>query len=54
MSEADWDRCADPAPMLELLRGRASDRKLRPERVWRWCSGIRENSTAAAGFSTCC
>jgi hypothetical protein len=29
MTEAEWDACADPTPMLEVLRGRASDRKLR-------------------------
>ncbi len=29
MTEAEWLACADPMPMLEFLRGRASDRKLR-------------------------
>src|SRR3954449_3448127 len=29
MTEAEWLACADPMPMLELLRGEASDRKLR-------------------------
>jgi hypothetical protein len=29
MTEADWLACTDPAPLLELLRGKASDRKLR-------------------------
>jgi hypothetical protein len=29
MTEADWLTCTDPAPMLEYLRGRAGDRKLR-------------------------
>jgi hypothetical protein len=29
MTEAEWDACADPMKMLESLRGRASDRKLR-------------------------
>jgi hypothetical protein len=29
MTEADWLACAEPEPMLEHLRGRASDRKLR-------------------------
>jgi hypothetical protein len=40
MTEAEWLTGADPGPMLELLRGRASDRKLRlfacacVRRVW--------------------
>jgi hypothetical protein len=29
VTEADWDACADPTPMLDFLRGKASDRKLR-------------------------
>jgi hypothetical protein len=29
MTEAEWLACTDPTPMLEFLRGRASDRKLR-------------------------
>jgi hypothetical protein len=29
MTEAEWLGCEDPTPMLEFLRGRASDRKLR-------------------------
>src|SRR5262249_4592729 len=29
MTEAEWLTCADPAPMLEFLRDKASDRKLR-------------------------
>jgi len=29
MTEAEWLACVDPTPMLEFLRGRASDRKLR-------------------------
>jgi hypothetical protein len=29
MTEAEWLACTDPAPMLEFVRGKASDRKLR-------------------------
>jgi hypothetical protein len=29
MTEADWNACTDPQPMLEFLRGKASERKLR-------------------------
>jgi hypothetical protein len=29
MTEAEWLACADPRPMVEFLRGKASDRKLR-------------------------
>ena len=29
MTEADWLGATDPKPMLEFLRGKASDRKLR-------------------------
>jgi hypothetical protein len=40
VNESDWNNCTDPGPMLELLRGGASDRKLRlfacacVRRVW--------------------
>ena len=29
MTEAEWLTCADPQPMLEFVRGKASERKLR-------------------------
>jgi hypothetical protein len=29
VTEAEWMECADPRPMLEFLRGKAGDRKLR-------------------------
>jgi hypothetical protein len=29
MTEADWLACIDPTPMLALLQGKASNRKLR-------------------------
>ena len=29
MTEAEWLACTEPTPMLDFLRGKASDRKLR-------------------------
>jgi hypothetical protein len=29
MTEAEWLACTDPTPMLEFIRGKASDRKMR-------------------------
>ena len=47
MTEAEWDACADLTPMLEFLRGKASDRKLRlfaaacVRRVWHLLVDVR-------------
>src|SRR5262245_57872983 len=50
-TEADWFACTDPTPMLEFLRGKASERKLRLfavgccRRVW---ALIKDESFRAA------
>jgi hypothetical protein len=47
MTEAEWLACTDPKPMLEFLRGRASERKLRlfacacVRRVWHLLADAR-------------
>jgi hypothetical protein len=51
MTEADWLACSDPTPMLDFLRGKASDRKLRLlacancRLLWRWITDERSQQT---------
>jgi hypothetical protein len=62
MTETEWLACGDPTPMLEFLRGKVSDRKLRLfavaccRRIWhslndenvRWMAEVVEDY--AEGF----
>ncbi len=47
MTEAEWLVCGEPTPMLEFLRGRVSDRKLRlfacscARRIWSLLADVR-------------
>jgi hypothetical protein len=47
MTEAEWNACTDPQPMLEFLRGKVSDRKVwlvgcgNCRRIWHLMSDLR-------------
>src|SRR5271166_4417595 len=53
MTEREWMECTEPQPMLDLLRGKVSDRKLRlfacacARRLWRLTGGV--DGVVAAG-----
>ncbi|HXG12005.1 MAG TPA: hypothetical protein VNK04_19785 [Gemmataceae bacterium] len=54
MTESEWLKCSDPLPMLDFLRGRAGDRKLRlfaaacSRRVWHWIDDLGRQAVEAA------
>jgi hypothetical protein len=54
MTEAEWLACKDPKPMLEFLRSKASDRKLRlmlcgwSRLNWRWLPQQSRSAVAVA------
>src|SRR5262249_51841547 len=59
MTEAEWLACASPVPMLEFIRGKTSERKLRLfacgccRRIWHLLAkeGSREAVAAAERFA---
>jgi len=57
MTEAEWLECTEPQPMLDFLRGKASDRKLRlfavacSRRVWHLLDGTCRKAVEAAEIS---